>query len=75
MERPRVLRATFDPSADAAYIYLQPADAIQPSVAETVTVNADINLDFDDGGRLVGVEILRGSALHPDLLDEIQQRA
>ena len=75
MQHPSVLRATFDPAADAAYVYLQPADAIEPSVARTVPVNADINLDFDDHDRLIGIEILRGSALHPALLDEIQGRA
>jgi uncharacterized protein YuzE len=75
MESTRVLRATFDPEADAAYVYLQPPDAIEPSVANTVIVSADINLDFDDSGRLIGVEILRGSALHPALLDEIQGRS
>jgi len=75
MEQPRVLRATFDPGADAAYVYLRPADVIEPSVANTIPVNADIILDFDDHDRLIGVEILRGSALHPALLDEIQGRA
>ena len=56
-------------------MYLQPADVIEPSVAKTVPVNADINLDFDAQDRLIGVEILRGSALHPALLAEIQGRA
>jgi uncharacterized protein YuzE len=40
-------------------------------VATTLTVNADINLDFDSEGQLVGVEILGASNLHPELLAEI----
>jgi uncharacterized protein YuzE len=30
----RILRITFDPDADAAYVYLQPPTALQPSVAQ-----------------------------------------
>ena len=75
MEPQRVLRATFDPAADAAYVYLLPADAVEPSVARTVAVDAAINLDFDDEDRLIGVEILSSAALHPALLDEIVGRA
>jgi len=66
----RVLRLTYDPSADAAYIYLQPATVIQPSVATTLPVNASVNLDFDDQGRLVGVEVLGARHLRPELLEE-----
>jgi uncharacterized protein YuzE len=65
-----VLRLTYDPAADAAYIYLQPATVIQPSVATTLPVNASINLDFDDEGRLVGVEVLGARNLRPELLEE-----
>jgi hypothetical protein len=36
-----------------------------------MTVNADLNLDFDGEGRLVGVEILGASNLHSELLAEI----
>jgi uncharacterized protein YuzE len=62
---------TYDSDADAAYVYLQPPTVVEPSVATTLTVNADINLDFDSEGRLVGVEILGASNLHPELLGEI----
>lgn len=65
----------YDPEADAAYIYLQPVTAIQPSVAQTVPVSASINLDFDDAGRLVGVEVLGSANLHPALLAEAAERA
>ena len=62
---------TYDSDADAAYVYLRPSTVVEPSVATTVTANADINLDFDREGRLVGVEILGASNLHPELLAEI----
>ena len=63
-------RLTYDAGVDAAYISLQTADAVQPSVTETLTVNPDINLDFDHDGHLVGIEVLGARRLlHPALLD------
>jgi uncharacterized protein YuzE len=62
----------YDPSVDAAYIYLVPlTTGIQ--VARTVPVDpidagAEINLDFDDSGRLVGIEVLRASRHLPEAL-------
>jgi uncharacterized protein YuzE len=47
---------TYDPEADAAYIYL--ADA---TVAESEEVADGVVLDFDDGGRVVGIEVLNAS--------------
>ncbi len=70
MPEERVLRLRYDASADAAYIYLQPGDVIQPSVVRTEHVGTSINLDFDDKDRLVGVEVLSASLLHPALLAE-----
>ena len=66
----RVLRLRYDRTADAVYISLQPANVIQPSVVRTESVGASINLDFDDSGRLVGVEVLSAQMLHPSLLAE-----
>ena len=60
---------TFDRQVNAAYIGLGPRDAVQPSVAMTVPVDAEINLDFDDMGRLIGIEVLAATTrLHPGLL-------
>ena len=56
------MRITYDPKADAAYIYL--VDEISPGgVARTypcdpLEVNGQINLDFDSEGRLLGIEVL-----------------
>ena len=62
------LRATYDAASDAAYIYLARID--MGGVADTVPVDPRavrgmINLDFDDTGRLVGIEILDASAKLP----------
>lgn len=60
-------RVTHDPEADAAYIYL--AGPIAPgSIAQTTPIGRRINLDFDAQGRLLGIELLTASLLHPDLL-------
>ena len=65
-----VLRLSYDPSVDAGYLHLQPADTIQPSVVRTEHVGASLHLDFDDKDRLVGIEFLSASVLHPALLAE-----
>lgn len=60
------VRITYDPRADAAYIYL--ARSIEPGEAcRTVPVSSDINLDFDKDGHLIGIELLSGALLHPTL--------
>ena len=51
------MRITYDVEGDAAYIYL--TDTV--TEPETVRVDDDINLDFDAGGRLVGIEVLAAS--------------
>ncbi|HZM30814.1 MAG TPA: DUF2283 domain-containing protein [Acidimicrobiales bacterium] len=66
----RVLRLTYDREADAAYVYLLAPTAVQPSVARTMSVDENINLDFDDEGRLVGIEVLGARNLRPELLAE-----
>ncbi|WP_327087791.1 DUF2283 domain-containing protein [Nonomuraea sp. NBC_01738] len=49
---------TYDAEAEAAYVYLR--GPIAPGgVAETVTVDdAMVNLDLDEDGRVIGIEIL-----------------
>jgi uncharacterized protein YuzE len=72
------MRVTYDPDADAAYIYLVPA--IKPGEShETVTVakddanqelERDLMLDFDREGRLLGIEVLAARGfLRDELLD------
>lgn len=75
MAKSSVLRITHDRVAGAAYIHLQPADVIQPSVARTEAIGTSIHLDFDDQERLVGVEVLSTSLVHPALLAEAEPSA
>ena len=68
------LRVTYDSVADAAYIYFVPD--IQPGgVAKTVPVGDGsepwmVNLDVDDHGRLLGLEVLDARSLMPAALLE-----
>lgn len=60
-----------DPRADAAYIYV--VDFIPSNgVARTVPCDphlAGVNLDFDDAGHLVGIEVMGASKrLSPEVL-------
>ncbi|GGS88550.1 hypothetical protein GCM10010156_53790 [Planobispora rosea] len=55
---------TYDPEAEAAYVYLH--GPIPPGgVAETVTVDAMVNLDRDENGRVIGIEILAAWPAEP----------
>jgi uncharacterized protein YuzE len=70
------VRITYDPGADAAYLYLTDEElppGRQSIQADTPPgVGAFIVLDWKDG-RLVGIEILdAGSTLHQDLLDQAE---
>ncbi|MBG0827652.1 DUF2283 domain-containing protein [Planomonospora sp. ID67723] len=49
---------TYDPEAEAAYVYLR--GPIAPGgVAETIEVDdAMVNLDLDENGRVVGIEVI-----------------
>ncbi|MFE3455391.1 DUF2283 domain-containing protein [Nonomuraea sp. NPDC059194] len=51
-------RWTYDPEAEAAYVYLR--GPIPPGgVARTVSVDSPlVNLDLDESGRVIGIEIL-----------------
>jgi uncharacterized protein YuzE len=70
----REMRVTFDPAADAAYVYLT-SEELMPGrdsiLCDTPEgIRAMVVLDWKDG-RIVGLEVLDASALlHPDLLAE-----
>jgi uncharacterized protein YuzE len=63
------LKIEYDAQADAAYIYLD--DSVEPRVVkktcgcDPVEVDGMINLDFDDEGRILGVEVMDASARLP----------
>ena len=68
------MRITYDPNADAAYLYLTD-DKLPPGRTSIQAhtpqgVDAFVVLDWKDG-RLVGIEILNAqSTLHQDRLDQ-----
>lgn len=66
------IRVTYDPRADAAYVRLadfQPGAATTQIFVEGIPSPADIVLDFNSAGQLVGVEVVGArSVLSPDLL-------
>ena len=59
------MRVTYDPSVDAAYIYLEerirPGGVAYTYPCDPLEVRGQINLDFDDEGRLLGIEVLDAS--------------
>ncbi len=56
------MRGTFDPRADAAYIYLvdeiAPGESTRQVPLEGEGLKAMVILDFDSNDRLLGVEII-----------------
>jgi uncharacterized protein YuzE len=59
------MRVTYDPAADAMYLYLTERSPGAPEVARTEEVATGVMLDFDAQDRVLGVEILAVSRL-PD---------
>jgi|APDOM4702015073_1054812.scaffolds.fasta_scaffold60449_2 uncharacterized protein YuzE len=70
MSTPREpLRIEYDPEANAAYIYLT-AEIPAGSVSRTVCVDPReiggmVNLDLDDEGRIIGLEVLDARQMLP----------
>jgi uncharacterized protein YuzE len=61
------MRVTYDPTADAAYVYLVdigPGEAISQEQV-TLRSGAVLTLDFDRDGHLLGLEILGADTLLP----------
>jgi uncharacterized protein YuzE len=54
-------KTTYDPIADAVYIYGQKAE-----IARTVRINDRVNLDLGKKGEIVGIEILDATYLLAD---------
>jgi len=63
------MRITYDKSVDAAYIELTNGrDNVRSDhmyACDPLEVGGMINLDFDDSGRLIGVEVLDASRKLP----------
>jgi uncharacterized protein YuzE len=57
------MRMTYDPAADAMYLYLTERAAEDGEVARTEEVAAGLILDYDRDGRVIGIEMLSVSQL------------
>jgi len=68
------MKFTYDDNADAAYIRIM--DAANGAVKESEEVRPGVIVDFDQEGRMVGIEILSVSKLYPDFVrDDLQRLA
>jgi len=56
------MKLEYDKEVDAAYIYLE-ATIKDGEVKKTIELNENIILDFDEKGKLLGVEILDASKI------------
>lgn len=53
------MKITLDKEADAAYIYFK--EISEGEVDKTISLNESINVDLDEEGRALGIEILDAS--------------
>jgi len=72
------VRVTYDETANAAYVYLTDPQ-VRTKVSrmypcDPVGVGGMINLDFDEQGRLIGVEVLAASSKLPEYLLDSSER-
>ena len=70
--------ATYDPDADASYIYVASdranGDAVRQQHVHCDGSDGQIILDYDRDGRLLGIELLGASSLlHASALSPIEQ--
>jgi uncharacterized protein YuzE len=69
------MRVTYDPAADAAYVYL--VDRIAPGEAkrQVMALDGSVVLDLDSEGRLLGVEVLAAKQLlRPETIETAERR-
>ncbi|MFJ3639730.1 DUF2283 domain-containing protein [Streptomyces sp. NPDC090108] len=72
------VRVTYDRTVNAAYVYLTEPQAHVKSArtypCDPVDVDGMINLDFDEQGRLIGIEVLAASSKLPKYLLDSAER-
>jgi uncharacterized protein YuzE len=56
------MKLEYDHDVDAAYIYLE-YPLKKGQVKRTKELNSNINLDYDNKGKLLGVEVLHASKM------------
>ncbi|WP_458247077.1 DUF2283 domain-containing protein [Streptomyces sp. MAI_2237] len=66
------IEVTYDRAVNAAYLYLTEPHGRETSArmyaCDPVGVDGMINLDFDEQGRLIGIEVLAASSKLPEYL-------
>ena len=50
-----MIKTSYDPAADAMFIWLAPEDAVS---VETREIAPGVMLDYDAGGKVIGIEVL-----------------
>ncbi|MFG3047565.1 DUF2283 domain-containing protein [Streptomyces sp. NPDC048241] len=72
------VRVTYDKTVDAAYVYFTDPQVRVNSAytypCDPVDVDGMINLDFDEQGRLLGIEVLAASSKLPTYLLQSAER-
>ncbi len=72
------VRVTYDKTVNAAYVYFtEPQDRVQSAhmyPCNPVDIGGMINLDFDEQGRLIGIEVLAASSKLPEYLLQSAER-
>lgn len=64
-------KVTVEPSIDVGYIYLVPPEQVPGKIARTIPVIDEItkswllNLDVNEKGQILGIELMRGSLAPP----------
>ena len=71
------MRITYDEAADAAYIYLVHeigyGAVTRTLIGPVIEKGTAVNLDFADGGRLLGIELLGAHRLlAPDVIAHLK---
>ncbi|SCD77839.1 Uncharacterized protein YuzE [Streptomyces sp. DvalAA-14] len=72
------VRVTYDKTANAAYIYLTDPQVSVRSAhthpCDPIDVDGMINLDFDELGRLIGIEVLAATSKLPEYVLKAAER-
>ena len=62
------MRITYDPAADALYLYLTPTAGEDGAAVETVEIAPNVHADYDAAGTLLGIEVLGAGGLSVETL-------
>ena len=63
------MKVTYDPEADAMYIYVKEAE-----VKTTKEIDENTIIDLDKDGNLIGIELLFVKERLPDFLKELKEK-